>query len=141
MPVASWVAALPSSLPDPPWSGDFLRAACENAPSGADAAALRVLTRDAGRWTLETNVSRAGFVALTESRDPGWSVHVDGRAAAAEAYLHDFQAVAVPAGRHRVEWSYRPRGWNALVAVFVVGLLGLAAMMWPRGRGAAFHAR
>jgi hypothetical protein len=137
IPVASWLAALPESLPSPPWGGDFLRAACERVSSAGDPSAMRVLSRVPGEWTLETKSPRAGFVALTESGDPGWSVRVDGRAAAVVLYLHDFQAVAVPAGKHRVEWSYRPRAWNALVLVSILGLALCASAFRPRRRAAA----
>ncbi|MFN8178221.1 MAG: hypothetical protein U0167_09840 [bacterium] len=136
IPVASWLAALPESLPSPPWGGDFLRAACERVTSAEDPAAMRVPSHAAGRWTLETKAPRAGFVALTETSDPGWSAQVDGRAAGVLPYLHDFQAVAVPAGKHRVEWSYRPRGWNALVVVSLLGLAVCAAALLPRRRAA-----
>ena len=66
---------------------------------------------------------------------------VDGRPVSIVAYLHDFQAVAVPAGSHEVEWSYRPRAWLACVVASLLGLALCAAAFVPRRRGDGVAAR
>jgi hypothetical protein len=134
VPIAAWLASLPDPLPLPTWGGDFVRAACANAASAYDPAAARLHSRSLGRWRIETAAAREGFVTLTESQDAGWSVEVDGRAAPIIPYLRDFQAAFVPAGKHTVEWSYRPRGWIACVAASILGLALCAAAFAPRRR-------
>lgn len=126
VPIASWLGALPELLPAQTWGGDFVRAASANA-ARTYAGAARIAARSPGRWRIETSAESEGFVALTESSDPGWSVHVDGRTVPSVPYLHDFRAVGVPAGKHEVEWTYRPRGWSACVAVSLLGLVLCAA--------------
>jgi uncharacterized membrane protein YfhO len=67
---------------------------------------------------------------------PGWTATIDGR----ETVIHPvdgiFQGVDVPAGSHRLAFSYSPPyvGWGGLA--FVVGVVGLFA---PRIRRSAQH--
>jgi hypothetical protein len=137
VPVAAWLAALPEAAAARAWGGDFVRAGCANADTAWDPAASSVRARSPGRWRIAVQSSRDGFVALTESRDPGWSARVDGRSVPIVPYLHDFQAVAVPAGSHEVEWRYRPRAWNACVAASLAGLAACASAVVRRRRAAA----
>jgi hypothetical protein len=127
VPIASWVAALPA-LDDAPWSPEFIRAAREQVRARGDAARVRLVERGPGRWRLDVDADRDGWVTLTETADDGWSARVDGRQAPIEPYLVDYQAVHVPAGRHRVEWSYRPRSLGMLLAASVLGWLCVVSL-------------
>jgi HAMP domain-containing protein len=40
------------------------------------------------------------------------------------------RAVAIPAGTHRVHWTYTTPGITAGALVAVLGLLGLGALAW-----------
>jgi uncharacterized membrane protein YfhO len=84
---------------------------------------------------VETLADGDGWVTLTETRDPGWRALVDGHRVPISPYLGDFQAVAVPAGVHQVEWRYVPHGWPALLTASAVGFLLLAASLPWRTRG------
>jgi hypothetical protein len=73
-------------------------------------------------------------VVLAELAYPGWTVRVDGQAAPPLTIDGLFRAVDVPAGRHRIEWVYRPGSliWGGGISVAaVLGLIGwLCAGRW-----------
>jgi hypothetical protein len=71
----------------------------------------------------EVRLERAGWLVLLESYDPGWRAWVDGRAVPVYPANGLFQAIAVPAGVHRVRWVYFP---SSLIAGGIVTLLGVA---------------
>jgi hypothetical protein len=85
---------------------------------------------------LEAAMQRAGAVAVSESWDPGWRAFVDGRETRAYPCDIALMAVSVPAGRHTVRLRYRPPGWDASVAMWVLGVALLCAGIgeWPRRR-------
>jgi hypothetical protein len=74
--------------------------------------------------TTMVDLDVPSIVALDQQFDGGWHVSVDGRAAPAIEADGFVVAVAVPAGRHTVVWSYRP-GW--LTPSLVVAVLTLLA--------------
>ena len=86
---------------------------------------------------LEVNANAPGFVVLTDSWYPGWEARVDGKEV---PILHAdvlFRAVAVPAGRSRVEFDFRPRSvaLGGLVAAGAAALLGV--LFWLERRGSS----
>ncbi|MFG0317975.1 MAG: hypothetical protein ACF8XB_11925, partial [Planctomycetota bacterium JB042] len=80
------------------------------------------------RHALEFDAPHAGVAVLAESWDPGWSATVDGAAAEVLVVDHALCGVALPAGRHVVEFSYRAPGaaaarWAAIAALLALLLL------------------
>jgi uncharacterized membrane protein YfhO len=63
-------------------------------------------------------------VVLVDTYDPGWRVTIDGEPAPARRVNLAFRGVEVSAGRHEVEWVYRP---TSVLAGLLVSGLGLAA--------------
>jgi hypothetical protein len=59
----------------------------------------------------------------------GWSATVNGKPVAVEPREEAFQGVALPAGRARIEFTYRPAGFTAAIAAAVVALLLMAAVL------------
>ncbi len=88
------------------------------------------LRPDHTRVAVETD--RPAHLVIVDAFDPGWRATVDGRAARVIPANAAFQAVAVPAGRHQVEVSYRPwspaAGLALSLATVAVGLV----LMRPR---------
>jgi hypothetical protein len=68
----------------------------------------RLVARDAERVTVEAELSRGGYVVLVDAWDPAWRATVDGQPADLLRANVAFRAVAVSAGRHRIEMRYRP---------------------------------
>ncbi|HMB68354.1 MAG TPA: hypothetical protein VKU85_03550, partial [bacterium] len=131
--IAAWLESLPDLEGKAPWQRDFLRTAWGHVEVARDAAAVRIAERHPGRWKLEVTSIRPGWVTLTETADPGWRARVDGERAEIVPYLADFQAVRVPAGKHLVEWDYRPRGFGWLLALGAAGAAGVVGLA-VRGR-------
>jgi hypothetical protein len=88
---------------------------------------------------LQTSMERGGVVAVSESWDPGWDAFVDGRRTRVYPCDVALMAVSVPRGHHAVRLRFRPRGWEAAVAAWLLGvavLLGsLAKRAQRRSRG------
>ena len=81
---------------------------------------------------------------LADPAYPGWQVTVDGHAAKAVTQRGIFRAVDLPAGAHRVVWTFsRPRlvdgAFISLAAL--IGWLGVAATPWARRRFQAHQGR
>lgn len=75
---------------------------------------------------LEAELERPGYVVLTDGFDPGWQASLDGRPIPTLRANLVFRAVAVPEGRHVVEWIYRP--WAMRLGLTISGAASLLAL-------------
>jgi hypothetical protein len=77
-----------------------------------------------------------GYLVLADAWYPGWRAQIDGRRG--ELYRADgmFRAVHLPAGSHRVAFTYRPLSVYLGAGVSVAALVGLLVLARrPRGIG------
>jgi uncharacterized membrane protein YfhO len=83
---------------------------------------VRLTVRQPDRSVAEAALSAPGYVVLVDAFDPDWRATVDGTPASVLRANVAFQAVAVPAGSHRVELVYRPRSviWGAVITLLAV---------------------
>jgi hypothetical protein len=101
--------------------------------------ALRTTTSHAGRIDVDLDAPCAGFLVVAEAYYPGWQARIDGRADRVLPADFALFAVRVPAGRHHVMLSYRPRTimWGLVVALgtllVVLGLMAAGRSHGPRG--------
>jgi hypothetical protein len=119
--------------PDPPAG-----AAAPTAP--AFSGRSRIVEFRADRVRLESELSAPGFVVLVDAHDAGWRATVDGQPADVLRANVAFRAVAVPAGRHVVEYLYRPRSitWGLAVSgAALLAAVGVAAVETRRRRSPA----
>ncbi len=90
--------------------------------------------------SLGVEAPRRGYLVLLDTYYAGWSATVDGRAAPILAANEAFRAVAVPAGRHRVIFRYRPAALaeaaalSGLAWLAILGLMILPRIRRRRGR-------
>ena len=101
------------------------------APPGR-AGTSRILEEHADRVVLEAELDRPGSVVLLDGYDPGWHARVDGQEAPVLRANLAFRAVPLPAGRHRVEMVYRPRGLWLGLGVAALSLMALVSIGVPR---------
>jgi hypothetical protein len=116
-------------------------------PSGAPIAApygftgtSRVVAERPDRVRLEATLSAPGYVVLLDGFAPGWRARVDGEPVAVARANLAFRAVAVPAGTHTIELTYRPAALLVGLGLSVLALAGAAAAGLRRGAEAAVPA-
>ncbi len=90
------------------------------APTGAAPVAgksqARIVSYGRNSVAIDVEASEAGVLVLHDIHYPGWEVTVDGeRRPVLRANLL-FRGVEVPAGRHRVEFHFRPMSIENLIA-------------------------
>ena len=98
---------------------------------------VRLTRDDPQRVTIDATLSRPGVVVLSDSYAKGWTPRVDGKAVDPIRANYVYRGVRVPAGRHTIEWRYRPASFTRGVVLSGVSLLvflGLAAFALLRGR-------
>jgi hypothetical protein len=86
---------------------------------------------------LTFHAVRSGWLVLTDSFYPGWQADIDGRNTQIYPANGAFRAVRVPAGNHRVTFSYTPvreivGGWLSVGALVVALLLLVTPPRWRR---------
>jgi hypothetical protein len=108
-------------------------------PDASAREAVRITEqRSPDRLSLAVQLDSPGLVVIADTYAPGWHAWVDGTPASIHPADLMFRAVAVPAGAHRIELRYRPRGFVVGVALFAVSAaacaLALAASLRGDGR-------
>ena len=95
---------------------------------------LSALSSEPGRVSATVETPGQTRLIVRETFDPGWRVRIDGRTATVEPHLGAFLAARVPAGVHRIQFTYEPDEiqWAAitsagafLMAVFALTDLGI----------------
>jgi hypothetical protein len=89
---------------------------------------IHVVREELNRVVLDVTNDSAGTLVFNETFDPGWHATIDGGSAEILQANAVLQAVRVPAGRHRVEFCYRPQRLFLGTTVSVAGVVTLAAV-------------
>jgi hypothetical protein len=93
------------------------------------------------RLVVSSESGTPGWLVVTDTWFPGWRATVDGVAQPLWRADHAFRAVRVPAGRHTVEFAYRPASFRAGLALTGLAAMAIAGLaFWPalrRGAGLA----
>jgi uncharacterized membrane protein YfhO len=90
-----------------------------------------ILSYEPERVVIETNGDRAGWLVLTDAWYPGWRAKVDGMPVEIARADVLFRAVPVPAGHHRVEFTYDPLPFQAGVVISLIAAVVHVAL-WLR---------
>jgi uncharacterized membrane protein YfhO len=107
-------------------------------------AQVRIVDYQLNEVSIEVANPADGFLVLTDTYDPGWRVRRGPTAADASAgppeapdvYIanHAFRAVPLPAGEHRLTFTYEPAaygvGWRVSLATAGAVLLCVAVGTW-----------
>jgi hypothetical protein len=111
-------------------------------PSPSFAARVGIERMAADRVLLDADLSDSGYVVLVEAHSAGWRVKVDGTEALLLRANVAFRAVAVAAGRHRIEFFYRPPALLVGTGISACTLVLAAALATrgPRSDGAPLRA-
>jgi len=101
--------------------------------AGSGAATLTEVAPERMRVSVEAPAPR--LLVTSDVFLPGWRARVDGRDVPLERVDYLLRGVAVPAGSHRVELTYRPWSWTAGWIVSLLTALGLLAAVLAGRRG------
>jgi hypothetical protein len=77
------------------------------------------------RVEISVHASSDGWLVLSNVWYPGWQATIDGIGVPIERANYLFQAVAVPAGEHMVQFSYRPRSFYLGAVISLLAVIGL----------------
>ena len=97
-------------------------------------AEVRVEAREQTRVEVSVRGDADGLLVLGDPWYPQWRVEVDGRPAELLRVDHAFRGVRVPAGSHRVVFTYQDRALQAGLVLSCLTALGLAGLWWWRRR-------
>ena len=81
----------------------------EGAAAAGSPGDARIVHYGEERVDVETDAERRSLLVLTDSWFPGWKAAVDGKDVPIERVDYLIRGVPVPAGQHRVEFSYAAR--------------------------------
>ena len=98
-------------------------------------AAVELRRRAQTRVEVEVQGAADGLLVLADPWYPQWKVTLDGRPAELLRVDHAFRGVRVPAGSHRVVFTYEDRALQVGLVVSAVSVLGLAGLWLWRRRG------
>jgi len=77
---------------------------------------------------IDANMACKGLVILSETMYPGWQATIDGKPARIWEAYGVFRGVVVEAGKHRIDFRFRPRSVYYGAALTSIGLLLVAAL-------------
>jgi Bacterial membrane protein YfhO len=109
-------------------------------PAGPLAGGAAVTRYEPDRVEVRTQANRAALLVLADNYYQDWKVVVDGRPAQLLRANHTLRGVVVPAGAHRVSFTFEPKelytGWTLyLVCMALLALYGAFLLFtWLRGR-------
>jgi hypothetical protein len=92
----------------------------------------RIVSYIPERVELDCGSSAGGYAVLVDELAPGWTARVDGRPEPVVPADLLLRAVPVPAGRHRVELTYRTPLLRTGAAVSLVSWGALVMLFWWR---------
>ncbi len=88
------------------------------------------------RAELEATLESPGLVILADVYYPGWGLTIDGKPAPIHAVNGLMRGAAVPAGTHRLVYSYAPRSFlvgrvGSILGLGILALVGIACALRP----------
>ncbi|HEX8904612.1 MAG TPA: YfhO family protein, partial [Longimicrobiaceae bacterium] len=89
--------------------------------------AARVTRSGTDREEVATEATGTGLLVVADNWYPDWKATLDGRPAEIYRTNHTFRGVVVPAGRHRVVFTFEPPSLRTGFIVYVATLALLAA--------------
>ena len=92
-----------------------------------DAGTATISSYESERVVVSAATARPGMLVLTDTYFAGWKAEVDGKPAKIHRVNYLLRGVSLPAGRHRVEFMYRPTSWRAGWVISLVTALLLLA--------------
>jgi hypothetical protein len=122
---------------------ESLKGLLSRAPVGPSES-VRVVEYQTQRVALQAALDRPGLVILADTYYPGWHLTIDGQRAPIFRANRVMRAAAVPAGDHRLLYTYEPFSFRAGAMISLTALiatLGMSLGRWHRLRARAAPGR
>ncbi len=102
-------------------------------PTGATVSGTARIIEDLPEQVVaETEAAMPAYLVLADTFDPGWSATVDGQSVPIWPAYIAFRAVYLPAGNHKIVFTYRPAGFVRGLGLTGFGIfLGLILWFFP----------
>jgi hypothetical protein len=95
-----------------------------------------IIERSPTRMLIETDSPKAAILVLSEIAYPGWRATIDGIGAESLRVNYNLRGVALPEGRHRIEFVYSPASLKVGAVVSITTALGLLLIIFWDKRSA-----
>ena len=96
----------------------------------------RIVIDDPARVVIAASANAPAWLVLTDTWFPGWRARLDGTDVPVLRADHAFRAVALPAGRHEIEFVFTPRRLHVGAAITIAALAVVVALLLPWRRAA-----
>ena len=96
---------------------------------GPDSGSVRITEYGLNRVVMETDAPNAVLLRFADLYFPGWIATVDGVETPILRADHSFRAIVVPAGTHRVEWTYESDALRQGIGVAIASLAGVVILL------------
>ena len=104
------------------------------------AGSAKIVTDLPERVVVQTESATPAYLLLADTFDPGWSATLDGQSVPIRPAYVAFRAVALPAGKHTVVFTYEPAGFVLGLSVSTAGaLLAVLLLFLPAWPATADH--
>jgi hypothetical protein len=100
-------------------------------------ASASITSYEADEVKIAASLPRPGFLLLLDTYFPGWTALVNNRATPIYQADYNFRAVSLPAGPSTIRFTYRPRSFQAGLALASASFLALVVVWFWRGRAPA----
>jgi hypothetical protein len=104
-----------------------------NSPGAAAEGTATIVSDRLNNVEVEVNTLRRAMLVLNDSWDPGWKAYVDGQEQPVLRVNYAFRGVVVSEGKHRINFSYRPR--PLLIGIAISSVSFALLIVWFVGRG------
>jgi len=94
----------------------------------------KILKYSPNQATFTTDIANASILFLSDAYDDDWQVYVDGQRSKILQASYAFRAVAVPQGKHTVDFKYQPKSFvmGAFVSLSSILFLVLLSVFLAR---------
>ncbi len=107
--------------------------ALEDDSGATDEGVVETVGESPTHLALRVNAPGPRVLVVADAWYPGWRVTVNGEPAEILRANYAFRGVLLPMGEHRVDFDYRPAGWDVAMPMFAVGVIILIALLvWPQ---------
>lgn len=91
---------------------------------------VNLLSYEPNKVQFKTNSSGNTLLFLSDNNYPDWQVLIDNKQSKILTADYSFRAVAVPKGKHTVEFIYDPIGFRIGLGVGLAGIIALIVMLF-----------